>query len=461
MKWLNDIHSGLNRTAVREIVAAKNAKDLRRAVLLARARGLQISCAGGRHAMGGQQFGEDNLHVDCSGLNRVLSFDRERGIIEVEAGIQWPQIIEWLAKEQGSAPGAWGIRQKQTGADRLSIGGALSANIHGRGLGMAPIIGDVESFEIVTADGESRECRRTQDAALFRQAIGGYGLFGIISSVKLRLARRQPLRRVVKLTTTDILASEFQKRIDAGFLFGDLQFAIDPRSPDFLRKGVFACYEPVAGGSQETPQRRLGSNDWQRLLHLAHVAPTEAFEQYARFYLSTNGQGYWSDTLQLGNYTDDYHREIDRACGCQTRGSEMITELYVPRGALASFMSAARASLRRDRAQVIYGTIRIIERDAETFLPWARGDFACIVFNVHCDHHPEAVAKVAGAFRNLIDIALSFGGSFYLTYHRFAQKDQLLQAYPEFPKFLAAAREADPDAVFESNWSRHIRGLLG
>ncbi len=42
----------------------------------------------------------------------------------------------------------WGIVQKQTGADRLTLGGALGANIHGRGLKLRPFIGDVEAFSL-------------------------------------------------------------------------------------------------------------------------------------------------------------------------------------------------------------------------------------------------------------------------------------------------------------------------
>ena len=43
----------------------------------------------------------------------------------------------------------WGIYQKQTGADRLSIGGALACNAHGRGLNLKPIVQQVEAFDLV------------------------------------------------------------------------------------------------------------------------------------------------------------------------------------------------------------------------------------------------------------------------------------------------------------------------
>jgi FAD/FMN-containing dehydrogenase len=85
----------------------------------------------------------------------------------------------------------WGINQKQTGADRLCIGGALAANIHSRGIHLKPIINDVESFVLVDANGNTLTCSRRENFELFRLAIGGYGLFGVIASVTLRLAPRR------------------------------------------------------------------------------------------------------------------------------------------------------------------------------------------------------------------------------------------------------------------------------
>ena len=53
----------------------------------------------------------------------------------------------------------WGIYQKQTGADRLSLAGALACNAHGRGLNLKPIVEQVEEFDLLGADGEIRTCR--------------------------------------------------------------------------------------------------------------------------------------------------------------------------------------------------------------------------------------------------------------------------------------------------------------
>jgi len=458
---VNDVHSQLNATPVREIVSPRSVAQLQNIVRSARSRRCAVSVCGGRHAMGGQQFGRDTVLLDMTGLNRVVEFDRALGEVEVEAGIQWPELIEFLLRAQQGAPDAWSIVQKQTGADRLCLGGILACNGHGRGLTLKPIIQDVESFTLVDANGDVRRCSRQENAELFRLAIGGYGLFGVVATIRLRLARRRVMQRVVEVRNVDDLISGFQLRIDDGFEYGDFQFATDEASPDFLRKGVFACYRPVENATTiPDNQRKLSAEDWRRLIHLAHVDKSRAFSMYAAHYLSTQGQLYWSDLQQLSLYVDDYHQKLDRELRAPAKCSEMISEVYVPRADLATFLADVREDFRVRRVELIYGTIRLIERDDESFLAWARQPYACVIFNLHMVHTPEGIEKVAGDFRRLIDAAIRYNGSYYLTYHRWATARQVLACYPQFPEFLRHKRRYDPDEVFQSDWYRHYRAMF-
>src|ERR1700674_4096600 len=187
---VNDIHSQLNSTRVLGISQPRSLADVQSIVRTARKGRNVISVAGGRHAMGGQQFGTDTLLIDIRKLNRVLNLDRKRGILEVESGIEWPELIDGYLELQNTDRQPWGIAQKQTGADRLTIAGTIAANAHGRGLTMKPFVSDVESFVLVDATGTARTCSRTENSELFRLVVGGYGLFGVVTSVRLRLVPR-------------------------------------------------------------------------------------------------------------------------------------------------------------------------------------------------------------------------------------------------------------------------------
>ena len=458
--YVNDIHSKLNRTKVCEIVKPESVEGIQSAVKKAKSAGKSISVAGGFHAMGGQQFLTGGILLDMLEMNRVLKFEPERELIEVEGGIKWDELVAYTVSSQTGVKNQVGIRQKQTGADRLSIGGALSANIHGRGLQIKPFISDVESFRIVIASGEILNCSRRENAQLFCLAIGGYGLFGIIASATLRLAKRQKVRRSVKIETVENLSSLFTDRINENFLYGDFQFAIAPESEDFLRKGVFSCYLPV---SDETPiesNRELSAEDWKNLLLLAHVNKEKAFEHYASHYLATDGQIYWSDTHQLSIYLDNYHEELDEKLNAKNPCSEMITEIYVPLRSLSDFLEQVRKDFRENKVELIYGTIRLIKQDDESFLAWAREDFACIIFNLHVEHSFTGLEKAKMDFQLLIDRSIELGGSFYLTYHRWATKKQMLACYPQFADFLSLKMKFDPNEVFQSDWYSHFKKMF-
>ncbi len=458
---VNDVHSRLNPTVVARIETPASVAELRLAMRRAAEARQPVVAAGGRHAMGAQQFASHGILLDLRGLDRVVGFDPVRGRIEVEAGIQWPALIAELRRLQHSAAEPWTIAQKQTGADRMSLGGAVAANIHGRGLTLRPFIADIEALTLLDPEGVLRHVSRTEDPDLFRLVVGGYGMFGIVTTVTLRLVPRRTVRRVVEVRTVDGLMDAFAQRVAAGCLYGDFQFAIDPDADDFLHRGVFSTYEPVDPDTPiPTQQRALAREDWQRLLHLAHTRKTEAFAAYARHYLATSGQLYHADLMQLADYLDDYHPALDRAMHAEHPGSEMITELYVPRSRLEDFLAEVRDDFRRERVNLVYGTIRLVERDDETVLAWAREPWACTIFNLHVDHVPAAVARSGEHFRRLIDMAVRRGGSYYLTYHRHARRDQVLACHPRLPDVLRAKRARDPEERFQSDWYRCYRDLL-
>jgi FAD/FMN-containing dehydrogenase len=83
-----------------------------------------------------------------------------------------------------------------------------------------------------------------------------------------------------------------------------------------------------------------------------------------------------------------------------------------------------------------------------------------VIFNLHVEHAPASIAAAAAAFRALIDLGIAHGGSYYLTYHRWARKDQVERCYPQLPRVLALKRALDPGEIFQSTWYRHYRAMF-
>jgi FAD/FMN-containing dehydrogenase len=458
---VNDVQSKLNATRVEQVVRPESTDALRAALKQAETQGLAVSIAGGRHAMGGQQFGAGTLLLDLRGLNRVLQFDKDNRHIDVEAGIEWPELIEHLHAAQAGQAGTVSIRQKQTGVDRVTLGGSLSANAHGRGLRFPPLVSDVESFILMDATGKAIPCSRQQNTELFSLAIGGYGLLGIITQVKLRLYPRTKVQRVVKRIRVADLRAEVDQRIAEGFLYGDCQYSTDVEPEAADHEGVFSCYRPVA---DDTPvpaeQRYLSDEDWARLYGLARANKRKAFETYCAYYLSTSGQVYWSDTHQMSGGIDYYTQVLERQRGISPNNTEMIAEVYVSWGHLLSFLRAAREQFRAHHVDITYGTIRFIERDEDTFLAWARERQVCVLCNLNIVHTEAGRQKAADDFRRLFDLVAHYGGRYFLTYQRWATRTQVEACYPQFAEFLRLKRRYDPQERFQSDWYRHYRAMF-
>lgn len=456
---VNDVHTGWNPTWVDRVEQPRSAAEVEALIKNGRKRRKVISVSGSRHATGGQQFASDSVLLDMRGMNSIRELDAKPGLLSVEAGIEWPRLMQGYLKMQGAVPG-WGIRQKQGGGDHMTIGGALAANAHGHCLGVPPIVSDVEWIEIATAERSAVKCSRREEKELFSLAIGGYGLFGIITAVGLRLVKRQKVRRNVETSMLAEAISLVEKRAANGSTHGYFQYRTDETSLEFMRTGILTTYDvvsdstPVSEGSTDIDEASLAL-----ILELAHKDRRSAYEHYAKFELSKNGNLEWSDLHQLSSYPSGYHAALEKHLGDKSKGADLIWEFYVPRGDLIAFVEEARRLLLKSETPLIYGTVRFIERDHDTFLAWAKKRYACVIFTPHSPGDGAAVRRAGELYRQLAQSAIKHGGSFYLTYNRFAGRSEIDAAYPQFAEFLGLKRRYDPAEIFQSEWYRHYRGL--
>src|SRR5262245_4186750 len=114
---------------------------------------------------------------DPSRLDRVLGVDETRGVVEVQAATPWKALAERLR------PGDSRAHSVQT--TYATIGESVACNAAGPD--GRPTVDHVESFTMVTPDGQLRRVDRTGNPGLFALVVGGQGLFGAIYSVTLRI----------------------------------------------------------------------------------------------------------------------------------------------------------------------------------------------------------------------------------------------------------------------------------
>ena len=120
------------------------------------------------------------LSLDLSALNRMLRLDRRRKRLELQAATSWSSLAAYLSEHGGGAHAGL-LAQAFCG----SVGDSVSANEAGPD--GEPLAVHVEAISLVSAQGELRRADRQTNAGLFRLAVGGHGLLGVLYSVTLRI----------------------------------------------------------------------------------------------------------------------------------------------------------------------------------------------------------------------------------------------------------------------------------
>ena len=156
-----------------------------------------ISVGGGHFSMGGQTASPGSLHLDMRRMNRVLEFSPVRKTLRVQAGVRWCDIQKFVD------PHDLAVKIMQTYAN-FTVGGSISVNVHGRYMGLGPLILSVRALKLVLANAGVIEATPTQNREIFYGAVGGYGALGVIVEAELDLADNKRVERTqVKLATRD------------------------------------------------------------------------------------------------------------------------------------------------------------------------------------------------------------------------------------------------------------------
>ncbi|MSQ88787.1 MAG: FAD-binding protein [Betaproteobacteria bacterium] len=128
-----------------------------------------------------RQAREHAINLDGSGMDRVLHLDSKRGLLELQAATAWTELADYLAL-RGIAIDAFA---RMPGAP-ATVGEAVAQAAAGPdGL---PVSAHVAALTLFTPDGEMRRADRHGNRELFRLALGGHGVIGVLYSVTLSIA---------------------------------------------------------------------------------------------------------------------------------------------------------------------------------------------------------------------------------------------------------------------------------
>lgn len=437
---VNDV-SQINPIPVARIAKPTSVDEIQR--LVREAKG-PVSIGGARHSMGGQIATENATFLDLRDFDDVLVLDVEARTIKVQTGITWRKIQETIDRHDLA------VKVMQSYAN-FTVGGSLSVNGHGRYVGQGSLVSTVRSIAVVLADGSLVQASRTENADVFRGAIGGYGAIGVIVEATLDLAPNQAMARESQRMPLVDYRKFFDGKIrgskTAIFHNADIY---PPAYDEVMAITWSATDRPVTIPDRLVPIG--GSHVVERLAYLWMSEVPYGKESRARFLDPWRLRG---APVVWRNYEASYDvSELEPVS--RTRSTYILEEYFIPVASFEAFTARMRTTFDRHRPNVINVSIRHAAPDADSTMAWAREESFAFVIYYKQGVSTSAQKAVGEWTRELIDAALANGGTYYLPYQLHATREQFRRAYPRAEELFALKRRLDPAYRFRNKlWDKY------
>ncbi len=437
--------SRLNPTTPAEVIEVSSdpaaaEKQLIELVRRAAREGRHITISGARHSMGGHTVYPQGIALEMRGFNR-LSLNAEKRLLTVGAGARWFEVIPYL-DERG-----FSVSIMQTNND-FSVGGSISVNCHGWQNDTPPIASTVESCRVLTAQGEILRCSRTENRELFSLVLGGYGLFGVILEVELRVVPNDYYAAESHVVAPQDYVRAYHDltrgREDVGMAYGRISVAPD----SFFQE---ASVTLLRRKSTDKPTSRTLFDEKPSLLKrlVFRGGVDSSYGKNLRWWLEKQFGETGGVTLsrnQVMNEPSHLYATRDAA------STDILHEYFIPGDRFADFINLARPVFLKHHPELLNVTVRNVEADQDTFLRYAPTEMFGLVLLFHQRLDPAAETAMRSLARELTDIALACGGRYYLPYRPHATIEQFTRAYPQAKEFFALKQKYDSQGIFENQF---------
>jgi FAD/FMN-containing dehydrogenase len=448
---LNDA-SLLSETPVfrHDILPDPNPESALRALLTeAQGTGRPVNIGAARHSMGGQAIPRDGHAVTLAGTGDLIRPDPDTGTYTVQAGARWSQVIATLD------PLGWSPLVMQSNND-FGVAATFSVGAHGWAVPQGPMGATVQAIRLMLADGQVVTASRTENADLFRAAMGGYGLIGLILDLTVRMV---PNRRLLP-TFTRMPAEEFASAFIAtvrdpavNMAYGRLNVDLD----NFLTEALMIHY------TEDPDQTALPAAEGSGMLaHLASYLYRAQLGNEPMRGLRWGLEAGLNPRMSGGPVTRNslINEPVITLDDRDDRRVDILHEYFVDPDRFGDFLTACRQIIPASYQEFLNVTLRFVDTDPDAMLAYAPRPRIAAVMSFSQEMTLRAEADMARMTTALIEAVLAIGGSYYLPYRPHATVDQFARCYPGHRDLIGLKRQVDPDTRFRNNlWDTYLRPL--
>lgn len=434
----NDV-SRINPERVSKIITVRSQHDVVN-TLKNLPKNTKVTISGTRHSQGGHIVYPDGIVLDMTGFNKVVSVSPKDKSITVQSGATWA-LVQQAANKHGLA-----VKVMQS-SNIFSVGGSLSANVHGRDPRFGPLIETVRSIKVALANGEVVTASRTINKDLFFSVIGGYGLLGVILEAEIELTENLPLKKLTAKVSIQEYVQTIKKNVDdialhygrCSFVPGKL-FLTECYSTNFFESDA----KPVE--SELKPEKNIKRNA------LAFGASRKSnFGKAARWKLQNKLLDSPNKKITIDR-NPAMQPQVHFLEHVSEKDTDILQEYFVPLDSFPAFFKELKQTLEAHNVNLLSVTLRYLRENQESYLSYATDDMVAVVLYVNIKLSDDSIQSAKIWTQKLVDLSLKNKGTYYLTYQRFPTVDQFKQAYPKWKDFMKVKCKYDPNEVFFSRF---------
>jgi FAD/FMN-containing dehydrogenase/SAM-dependent methyltransferase len=433
----------------------------------------------------GKQFlpegGTGAVVVDLSQLrfpdSAAIHIDRD-GVATVNAAVRWADLQN-KANEQGLA-----LKFMQA-SNVFSVGGSIGTDIHGWNI-TGTLADSILEIEYVDAQGEVRYAGPQNE--IFHHLTSGFGLYGVITRVKLQLIKNEKLYERGVAVTPEEYVRHFEQNVqnNENVHMHLYRLSLDPKN--LLGSGVAVDYvkdpspytrtEEVSSikgkekdeSIDEQPHRpskqrerikeeeklsrrskqkerikgeeelcitpnlqqegERGTRFNQVMINLARRVP------YVRkYYWETERDRVLANDSPATTTNEIMQPPINAMFNPSVSEAEWLQEYFLPGDQLDGFLAELGPLLMANDVPLLNASVRFVKHNKETHLSplsYARaGDRFAVVLCFNQSLEPNEIIKAKKWLRQAQHMAVTRGGSYYLPYQHVSSPEDFDSAYPD------------------------------
>lgn len=391
----------------------------------------------------GSSFGSNVLSIDTRLFNRILEFDQQKGTITVETGIQLGNFLSFI-EEKG-----WSFHVIP-GYPRITIGGCVAFNVHGKSQTNSGIFGDhvIELSLFHPLHGELI-CSRDFNKDLFDITIGGFGLTGFITKVKLQLKKisGNALSCSKKKTKNLMDAVEIMKRYSDEYDYIYSWNNLNKRGDSFGKGVVYL--EKILNAKINSSSIKYGnlSSENRKAFKIRLLNPLMTKVMCEVFYIK-----------EILN-TKDKVVNIKRG-SFPINGKEIYFKLFgkkglreyqliIPYKHWQNFTENLQKLIEEVKIPIALGSLKLFDGKLENLSFSQTG--VCLAIDV------PATNKSKYFFSQLDDLVIRYSGIANPSKDSRINSDTIAKMYPDYVEFKNKLYEFDPQKRFSSNLRERLK----